>query len=166
MAIWCEELTHLKRPWCWQRLKAGGEGDNRGWNGWIASPTQWTRVWINSRSWCWSGRPCMLQSMGSQRVEHKWVTKLNWMVNHVVHFFSYSCLLFVYFIWKNVYLSLLPNFVSDSLKFCYWAIGVLYIFWRLPPSLDTWFINIFFQLMGWLFTLFIVFFDTQKFFIL
>ena len=42
LATWCEELTHLKRPWCWEELKAGGEGDDRGWDGWIASPTQWT----------------------------------------------------------------------------------------------------------------------------
>ena len=74
----CKELTHLKRPWCWERLKAGGEGDDRGWDGWMASPTQWTWVWVNSRSWWWTGRPGMLQSMGSQRVEHDWVTELNW----------------------------------------------------------------------------------------
>ena len=52
LATWCEELTHLKRPWCWERLKAGGEGDDRGWDGWMASPTQGTWVWINSGS-CW-----------------------------------------------------------------------------------------------------------------
>ena len=49
LATWCEELTHLKRPWCWERLRAGGEGDNRRWDGWMASPTQWTWVWVNSR---------------------------------------------------------------------------------------------------------------------
>ena len=48
-AIWCEELTHLKRPWCWERFRAGGEGDDRAWDGWMASPTQWTWVWIDSR---------------------------------------------------------------------------------------------------------------------
>ena len=77
LATWCEELTHLKRPWCWERLKAE-EGDNRGWDGWMASPTQWTWVWINSESWWWTGRPGVLQSMGSQRVRHDWVTELNW----------------------------------------------------------------------------------------
>ena len=51
LATWCEELTHLKRPWCWERLKAGGEGNDRGWEGCIASPTQWTWVWVNSGSW-------------------------------------------------------------------------------------------------------------------
>ena len=75
---WCEELTHLKRPWCWDRLRARGEVDNRGWDGWMASPTQWTWVWVNSGSWWWTGRPGVLQSMGSQRAEHDWVTELNW----------------------------------------------------------------------------------------
>ena len=73
----CEELTHLKRLWCWERLKAGGEEDDRGWDVWMASPTQWTWVWVNSWSWWWTGRPGVLQSMGSQRVRHDWETKLN-----------------------------------------------------------------------------------------
>ena len=59
------EPTHWERPWCWEILKAGGEGVNRGWDGWIAPPTQWTWVWVNSRSWWWTGRSGMLQSMGS-----------------------------------------------------------------------------------------------------
>ena len=70
LATWFKELTHWKRPWCWERLKAGREGDDRGWNGWMASLTQWTWVWVNSGSWRWTGRPGMLQSMGSQRVRH------------------------------------------------------------------------------------------------
>ena len=78
---WWEILTHIKRPWCWERLKAGGEGDDRGWDGWMASSTQWTWVWVNSRSWWWRGRPGVLQSMGSQRVGHDWVTELNWLKN-------------------------------------------------------------------------------------
>ena len=64
LATWCEELTHWKRPWCWERLKAGGEGDDRGWDGWMASTTWWTWVCVSSRSWWWTGRPSMLQSMG------------------------------------------------------------------------------------------------------
>ena len=75
---WCNKLTHLKRPWCWERLKVGGEGDNRGWDGWMASPTQWTWVWVISGSWWWTGRPGMLQFMGSQRVGQDWMTELNW----------------------------------------------------------------------------------------
>ena len=66
LATWCEELTHWKRPWCWEGLGAGGEGDDRGWNGWMASLTQRTRVWASSGSWWWTGRPGVLQSMGSQ----------------------------------------------------------------------------------------------------
>ena len=74
---WCKELTHWKRPWCWERLKAR-EGDDRVRDGWLASPIQWTWVWVNSRSWCWTGRHGVLQSMGSQRVGHDWATELNW----------------------------------------------------------------------------------------
>ena len=79
LATWCEELTHLKSPWCWERLKAGGEGDDRGWDGWMASLTQWAWVWVGSGSWWWTGRPGVLQSMGSQRVGHNWATELNWL---------------------------------------------------------------------------------------
>ena len=78
LATGCEALTHWKRPWFWERLKAGGEGDDRGWDGWMASPTQWTWVWASSESWWWTGRPVVLQSMGSLRVGHDWVTELNW----------------------------------------------------------------------------------------
>ena len=78
LATWCEELTHLKRSWCWEILKAGGERDNRGWDGWMASPTQWTWVFINSGSWWWTGRHGMLQSMGSQRVGQDGATEMNW----------------------------------------------------------------------------------------
>ena len=77
LAIWCEELTHLKRPWCWERLRTGGEGDNRGWDSWMASPTRWTWVWVDSGSWWWTGRPGVLQFTGLQRVGHNWVTELN-----------------------------------------------------------------------------------------
>ena len=73
-----EELNHLKRPWCWERLRAGGEGDNRGWDGWLASPTRWTWIWVDSGSWWWSGRPGVLWFMGSQRIGHDWATELNW----------------------------------------------------------------------------------------
>ena len=80
LVTWCEELTHLKRPWCWERLKVG-EGDDRGWDDWMASRTQWTWVWVNSGNWWWTGRPGVLQSMGSQKVRHNWVTELNWTDN-------------------------------------------------------------------------------------
>ena len=64
--------------WCWEGLGAGGEGDDRGWDGWMALLTQWMWVWVNSRSWWWTGRPGVLRFMGSQRVGHDWVTELNW----------------------------------------------------------------------------------------
>ena len=70
LATWCEELTHWKRAWCWERLTAGGEGDDRGWVDWMASLTQQTWVWVDSGSWWWTGRPGVLQSMGLQRVRH------------------------------------------------------------------------------------------------
>ena len=73
-----KELTYWKRPWCWERLKAGGKGDNRGWDGCMASPTLWTWVWVNSGNWWWTGKHVMLQSMGSQKVGHNLVTELNW----------------------------------------------------------------------------------------
>ena len=60
------------------KLKAGGEGDNRGWDGQMASPNWWTWVWASSGSWWWTGRPGVLQSMGSQRIGHDWMTELNW----------------------------------------------------------------------------------------
>ena len=75
---WCEELTHWIKPWCWERLKVGGEGDDRGWDGWMASPTWWTWVWASSGSWWWTGKPGVLQSMGLPRVGHDWATELNW----------------------------------------------------------------------------------------
>ena len=84
LATWCEELTHWKRPWCWERLKVG-EGDDRGWDGWMASPTQRTWVWMDSRSWWWTGRPGVLQFMGSQRVRHDWATELNWTRTEAVY---------------------------------------------------------------------------------
>ena len=66
LAIWSEELSLWTRPWCWERLKPGEEGDNWGWDGWMASLTWWTWVWVNSGSWWWTGMPGVLQSMGSQ----------------------------------------------------------------------------------------------------
>ena len=67
---------HWKRPWCWERLKGGEEGDDRGWDGWMASPTQWRWVWVDSRSWWWTGRPGVLQSMGCKELDK--TEQLNW----------------------------------------------------------------------------------------
>ena len=77
---WFGELTHLKRPWCWDGLGAGGEGDDREWDGWMASPTRWTWVWVNSGSWWLTGRRGMLPFMGSQRVGHDWaIEQTDWL---------------------------------------------------------------------------------------
>ena len=73
-----EELTHWKRLWFWEALGSGGEGGDRGWDGWMASLTRWTWVGVNSGRWWWPGRPGVLRFMGSQRVRHDWVTELNW----------------------------------------------------------------------------------------
>ena len=72
LATWWEELTHYKRPWSWERLKAGGEWDDRRWDGWMASPTQWIWVWVSSGNWWWTGKPSVLQSMESQ--SRKWLS--------------------------------------------------------------------------------------------
>ena len=90
VATWCKELTHWKRPWCWERLKVGGEGDDRGWEGWMVSLTQWTWVWVNSGIWWWTGKPGVLQFMGSQRVRHDWGTELNWASWHPECAFTHS----------------------------------------------------------------------------
>ena len=73
--FWLIQFSYFKfgLPW----LGAGGEGDDRGWDGWMASLTQWTWVWVNSGSWWWTGRPGVLRFMGSQRVGHNWVTEVN-----------------------------------------------------------------------------------------
>ena len=71
LATSCEELTHWKRLWCWEGLGARG-------NGWMASLTRWTWVWVNSGSWWWTGRPGVLPYIGSQKVGHDWATELNW----------------------------------------------------------------------------------------
>ena len=76
LATCCEELTHWNRPWCWERLEAGGEWDDRRWDGWMASPTQWTWVWASTRSWWWTGKPGMLHSWG--RKESDKIERLNW----------------------------------------------------------------------------------------
>ena len=96
----CEELTHWKRFWCWEGLGAGGEGDYRGWDGWMASLTRWTWVWVNSGSWWWTGRPGLQRLMGLQRVGYKWATELNWFNSFCCNgkcdwFFNFSFCIFI-----------------------------------------------------------------------
>jgi len=88
LATWCEELTDWRRPWCWERLKVGREGVDRGWDGWMASPTEWTWIWASSGTWWWTGKPGMLQSVASAWLSDwtelntfgPWLTMGNW--NH------------------------------------------------------------------------------------
>ena len=93
LATSCEELTHWKRPWCWEGLGAGEEGDDRGWGGWMASPTRWTWVWVNSGSWWWTWRSGVLRFMESQRVGHDWVTEL--IATFILHLLHYT-LIFIF----------------------------------------------------------------------
>ena len=113
LATSCEELTHWKRLWCWEGLGAGGEGDNRAWDGWMASLTWWTWVWVNSGSWWWTGRPDMLRFMGSQRVRQDWVTELNWtdeMRIQIYYLIVFKSCLYNYHIASVLGLSLLTVF--------------------------------------------------------
>ena len=80
----------LKRPWCWERLRAGGEVDDRGWAGWMGSQTQWTWVWVDFGSWLWTGRPGVLQFMGSKKVGDNWMTELNW-TEHILGSVCLEC---------------------------------------------------------------------------
>jgi len=74
----------FEKTWCWERLTAGGEGDDRGWDGWMASPTRWTWVWVDFGSWWWTERPGVLRFTESQRVRHDWTTELNWTEHPVI----------------------------------------------------------------------------------
>ena len=133
-------MTHWKRPWCWERLKAGG-GDNRGFGGWITSPTWWTWVWVSSRSWWWTGKPSMLQSVGLQRVGHDWVNELKWFLFQWRapysiwpgdHWTLKTQLLFFFFLFKTQLLTFPPNLLSRS-PFQGVAPPIIPL-----PKLDTW----------------------------
>ena len=101
LATWCKELTHLERPCCWERLKVGEDGDDRGWDGYMASPTRWTWVCVNSGSWWWTGGlVCCMQSMGSK--ESDTTEQLNW----TVLFFKKKVNLIVTTLLKNFLLPL------------------------------------------------------------
>ena len=108
LATSCEELTHWKRLCCWEGLGAGGEGEDRGCNGWMALPTWWVWVWVNFGSWWWTGWPGVLRFMGSQSWTRlsDW-TKLSWQSCWILFSCTYwTC---VYLPWKNVYACVLPT---------------------------------------------------------
>ena len=127
-----------KGPWCWERLKVGGEGDNRGWDGWMASPTQWTWVWVNSRSWWWTGRPDVLRFMRSQRVGHNWATELKWTEASIYSFkifWKFGCSLIFLLLttpsspWPP-HISLCPNaclMVLECLPYCNFLLRYYYL---------------------------------------
>ena len=118
LATWCEELTPWKRPWCWEKLKVGGKGNDRGWDGWMSSSTQWAWVWVNSGSWWWTRRPGMLQSMGLQRVGHDSATELNW---------TESVLFFAIYIYSFLFYILILLFVSSCFLFISLYLALRYI---------------------------------------
>ena len=148
LATWCKGLIHWERPWCWQRLK-GGEGDDRGWDGWMASPTQWTWVWVNSGSWWWTGRPGVLQSMGSQTVGHDWVTELCVCVCVCVYIYIYAhtymnayiyiheCIIYIHeciYIYIHVYRSTDDSISTEKTNLIIWA----YLMKRLIKEDKVW----------------------------
>ena len=118
LATSSEELTRWKRPWCWEGLGAGGEGDDRGWDDWMASPTRCAWVWVNSGSLWWTGRPGVLQFMGLQRVGHNWV---NWTELKVVYFgVPYSATLQIPVTGDHIWLKLIV-FKQQA----HWWIGII-----------------------------------------
>ena len=150
MDTWCGELTHWKRPWCRERLKAGGEGDDRGWDDWMASQTWWRWVWARSRNWWWTVKPGLLQSMRSQRVGHDWATELNWIIRDVEHL--YICLATVCMtsfeecLFRSSVRFWLCCFVS------YWGTCALCICWKLVSYLSL-YLQIFSSIMWFVFSL-------------
>ena len=96
-----------------------GEGDDRGWDGWMVSPTRWTWVWVNSGSWWWTGRPGMLQFMGSQRVGHDWATELNWTDSRLIFWPNIWSIwrMFPMHLWKVWNLSLPRSFGALAARF-------------------------------------------------
>ena len=128
LATWCEELTRWKRPWCWETLKAGGEGDDREWDDWMASLTWWTWVWASYRSWWWTRKPGVLQSMSQSRTQlSNWTittvhldTLPNQPLSNSVFFFKSISL--HSFVWLYLYFLihfLLINIQLISRYFCY-----------------------------------------------
>ena len=128
-----QRADSFERHWCWERLRAGEEGDDRGWDGWMASLTQWAWVWVYSGSWWWAGRPGVLWFMGLQRVRHDWATELNWTGEAVVvlHLFQdVSSLLMghkeIFFLPEEVLWIVVNN--SNMWEQVYFKLGILYFY--------------------------------------
>ena len=114
MATWCEELTHWKRPWCWERLRAEGEDGIRGWDGWMLSLIQWTWTWANARRWWGTGRPGMLQSMeltgrlNNDSLSYKSLISLVRFIHR--YFIFFDVILFFIFNWRIIALQYCVSF--------------------------------------------------------
>ena len=151
MATWCEELTHQKRPWCWETLRVGGEKSDRGWDGWMASSTQWAGVWANSGRWWRTGNPGVLPSMGLQRVRHYWVTQQQQQIPELTAAWSgeaavdlrrsnwvWKCIFqergsrFQWWFWYKFYRSGFPATCTDHPKYSYLHLAILPFSWREP----------------------------------
>ena len=115
LATWCKELTHWKRPWCWERLKTGGKGDDRGWAVWMASLTWCTWVWASPRAWWWTGKPGILQSTKLQRVGHVLATELNSKWNNPLTISIWN-MLFIDPVYKNILHMHLLSEMAQSLS--------------------------------------------------
>ena len=122
--------THLKTPWCWERLKVGGEGDDRGWDGWMASLTWWTWVWLNSGSWWWTGRPGVLQFMVSQ--ESDTTEQLIWC--DLICGPSVIRLTSFLWLWFQCVCPLMPSCNTYHLTWVYLTLGVGYLFMAAPAK--------------------------------
>ena len=147
LAAWWEELTHLKRPWCWERLRAG-EGDDRGWDGWMTSPTWWTWVWVNSGSWWWTGRPGVLWFMGSKRVRHNWENELNW-TEHLFIIFLASGVFYISAYFQFLFCMTFFKVHGSKCKLqklctlecpCYWLMPLVLMAWtqKCPCDWNGW----------------------------
>ena len=128
LATWWE-VNHRKRPWCWEILRAGGEGDDRGWNGWMASPTQWTSVWASSGSWWWTGKPGMLNPWRHKELDM--TEGLNWL-NFSFKLFNYGLSSFnVRVPWWRICLP-----IQEMQETWVWSLGGEYTLdrkWQPPP---------------------------------
>ena len=133
-----QRVNSLEKLWCWEGLRAGGKGDDRGWDGWMASLTRRMWIWVNSGGCWWIGRPGVLQFMGSQRVGHDWATDLNWSERDMWDYYSFCLFLFSNALWITMYPRLwVSNFFSvkgqtvSVLVFTGDMVSLCYNYWAL-----------------------------------
>ena len=155
LVTWCEELTHLKRPWCWEKLKAGGEGDYRGGDGWMASLTQWTWIWANSRRWR-TGKPGMLQSKGSQSrtpLSDRTTNMQPFVCNFLSIMFSrfkvHKPVPHSFYDWKIFYCMDRPYFVYSFILMEIWVVFFLSFFFFFFTIVNNASMNIHVQIFVW-----------------